>query len=285
MIRLKELREKLGLEQKNLAMDLQVSQPTISEWESGKKLPSTENIIRLADYFNVSIDYLINHKEEDTKKMDFANEFISRFAKALSIDVNSFSKMVAEMSVEDIKLFLTPSDCVPADTNLRLKRARFSAGLCQSDIARELGISYKEYSEYESGNRSVSSEVVKTVSQLFGVNADWLKCTMEYIDPMTNKNFNPEEYKPFVDSVFDSIDIKNVLTEFYIPEVPEEFKKYANDSLKLLLKVEVHEQQAVFNMLSNYLKLSVRSQGKIDGQIEELLKTEQYSAQEGLKNA
>lgn len=65
MIRIRELREAKGMQQKELAIDLSVSQPTISDWESGRKIPSARSTKKLADYFDVSIDYLLGR---DNKK-------------------------------------------------------------------------------------------------------------------------------------------------------------------------------------------------------------------------
>lgn len=64
MIRVRELREAKGMQQKALAIDLCVSQPTVSDWESGRKVPSAKSTQKLADYFNVSIDYLLGRNEE-----------------------------------------------------------------------------------------------------------------------------------------------------------------------------------------------------------------------------
>lgn len=64
MIRVRELREARGLQQKELAIDLCVSQPTISDWESGRKVPSAKSTQKLADYFGVSIDYLLGREEK-----------------------------------------------------------------------------------------------------------------------------------------------------------------------------------------------------------------------------
>ncbi|MBR1709262.1 MAG: helix-turn-helix transcriptional regulator [Clostridia bacterium] len=50
----RELREKMGLQQKDLALKIGVSQPTISEWEHGKKDPSGERLIKLAELFGVT---------------------------------------------------------------------------------------------------------------------------------------------------------------------------------------------------------------------------------------
>ena len=49
----KELRKKKGIQQKELALTIGVSQPTVSEWESNKKDPSGERLKKLADYFGV----------------------------------------------------------------------------------------------------------------------------------------------------------------------------------------------------------------------------------------
>ena len=49
----KELRKKKGIQQKELALSVGVSRPTVSDWESGKKDPSGERLKKLAEYFEV----------------------------------------------------------------------------------------------------------------------------------------------------------------------------------------------------------------------------------------
>ena len=56
--RLKELRLENGLGQVKLAEDLNVSKGIISLWENGLREPKLSNLITLAQYFQVSIDYL-----------------------------------------------------------------------------------------------------------------------------------------------------------------------------------------------------------------------------------
>lgn len=58
-MRLKELRKKRGISQLKLAMDLNISQNTVSRYETGSREPSLQELIRIADYFNVSLDYLL----------------------------------------------------------------------------------------------------------------------------------------------------------------------------------------------------------------------------------
>jgi len=57
--RVKELREEKELSQKQLADKVKVSQANVSRWEKGTQDPSTEWIIALAKFFEVSTDYLL----------------------------------------------------------------------------------------------------------------------------------------------------------------------------------------------------------------------------------
>ena len=50
----RELRKSKGIQQKELALSIGVAQPTVSEWEAGKKDPSGERLRRLAEFFGVS---------------------------------------------------------------------------------------------------------------------------------------------------------------------------------------------------------------------------------------
>lgn len=58
-MRLKELRKKKGISQLKLALDLNTSQNTISRYETGEREPGIAELIKIADYFGVSIDYLV----------------------------------------------------------------------------------------------------------------------------------------------------------------------------------------------------------------------------------
>ena len=58
-MRLKQLRKKRGISQLKLAMDLSTNQNTISRYETGEREADYETLIKIADYFNVPIDYLL----------------------------------------------------------------------------------------------------------------------------------------------------------------------------------------------------------------------------------
>ncbi len=57
--KLHQLRKKAGMSQEDLAEKLDVSRQAISRWELGSAMPDTSNLIRIADLFGVSVDYLL----------------------------------------------------------------------------------------------------------------------------------------------------------------------------------------------------------------------------------
>lgn len=60
---LKQIRKERRLTQLKVAMDLNISREALSHYENGKREPSIDMLIKLSEYFNVSIDFLINGKE------------------------------------------------------------------------------------------------------------------------------------------------------------------------------------------------------------------------------
>ncbi|MBQ0037860.1 MAG: helix-turn-helix transcriptional regulator [Clostridiales bacterium] len=62
-MRLKELRKARHITQLKLALDLHMSQNTISRYETGEHEPGIAELVKLADYFHVSVDYLIGRTD------------------------------------------------------------------------------------------------------------------------------------------------------------------------------------------------------------------------------
>ena len=62
-MKLKELRKARHITQLKLALDLNMTQNTISRYETGAREPSRDELILIADYFDVSIDYLLGRTD------------------------------------------------------------------------------------------------------------------------------------------------------------------------------------------------------------------------------
>ena len=65
-----QLRKKAGISQEELGFQIGVSRQTVSKWELDNVKPTTENINRLCEYFNVSADYFFN--DDDTQNYPLA---------------------------------------------------------------------------------------------------------------------------------------------------------------------------------------------------------------------
>lgn len=63
---LKLLRKKNGISQIKMAMDLNLTQNTISQYENGKRNIDNQTLIMIADYFDVSTDYILGRTDDPT---------------------------------------------------------------------------------------------------------------------------------------------------------------------------------------------------------------------------
>ncbi len=63
LIGLKRIRKERGYSQLKVALDLNISREALSYYENGKRNPDIQTLRLFSNYFNVSIDYLVNGKE------------------------------------------------------------------------------------------------------------------------------------------------------------------------------------------------------------------------------
>jgi len=73
-IRLKELRKKHGLTQKALADILLIDNSSISKYENDRAIPENELLQRIADFFSVSVDYLLGRSDISSPKKSTLND-------------------------------------------------------------------------------------------------------------------------------------------------------------------------------------------------------------------
>lgn len=82
MIRLKELREEIGYSQTQVANAIKTNQRNIGRWENGENEPTSSFIVKLADFFNVSADFILGRED------DLGNVKIPDVSPVLSNDEN-----------------------------------------------------------------------------------------------------------------------------------------------------------------------------------------------------
>lgn len=67
---IRDLRKEKRVSQTELAKIVGVSQTTVTAWETGKAEPSSSAVSNLADYFNVTTDYLLGRPEKKKEKQN-----------------------------------------------------------------------------------------------------------------------------------------------------------------------------------------------------------------------
>lgn len=71
--RLKNLRKQARLTQVDVAGKLGISQQAYASWERGIKKPTQENLVKISQVLNVSIDYLVGNSDEGVKEDELDN--------------------------------------------------------------------------------------------------------------------------------------------------------------------------------------------------------------------
>ena len=107
----KELRLDKHLSQNKVSEELKVSQALITKWESNQSTPSPKMLDYIADYFEVSTDYLIGRTND--KRMYASDEKNTKI-------VNLLYDKLKDLSEDKQKIILNVKEAVMKDINERL---------------------------------------------------------------------------------------------------------------------------------------------------------------------
>lgn len=67
MLKLRELRKKCGITMKELGKEMDVAESTISQYETGKREPSYEMLLKFGEFFGVSVDYILGNEVQGSE--------------------------------------------------------------------------------------------------------------------------------------------------------------------------------------------------------------------------
>lgn len=156
MERLRELRKEKGISLKELGVAIGVAESTMSLYENGKRQPDYETLLKFAEYFNVSVDYLIG-------KSEFKNN-------------TEFAKYYEAWGVSD-----TYFDA-PFDFCGLLKDIREDQGVSVSEMAEVIGVTPQEYSDCEDGINPITHEQAEKLCEYLGTNTSQVFFDNNYYD-------------------------------------------------------------------------------------------------------
>lgn len=105
--RLRELRKGKGFTMEKMADELGISSGSISNYENGQRLPDIEVAAKIADYFGVSIDYLLGRAKNPSVKEDIqiackVTGLTEEIVRSLPNDDNQLSKNVINSIIENL---------------------------------------------------------------------------------------------------------------------------------------------------------------------------------------
>ncbi|NOW04212.1 helix-turn-helix domain-containing protein [Clostridium beijerinckii] len=109
--RLKELREEKGLLGKDFAKIMSVEPATVTNWEKGNRFPKDDVLIKIADYFDCSTDYLLGRTDDKLAKV------YSGTLRNQTIEIEIDKGYPHELTPEDVQNILKQLDAVGLDVN------------------------------------------------------------------------------------------------------------------------------------------------------------------------
>lgn len=80
------LRKRNGLSQQKLGEEIGLARNTICQYESGNRVPDVDTLIKIAQYFDVSIDYLLGTSDSIYTAEDYANGVIETKQVSITAD-------------------------------------------------------------------------------------------------------------------------------------------------------------------------------------------------------
>ena len=110
-IRLRELREEKGLLGKDFAKIMSVEPATVTNWEKGNRFPKDDVLVKIADYFDCSTDYLLGRTEDKLAKV------YSGTLHNQTIEIEIDKGYPQELTAEDVQNILKQLDAVGLNVN------------------------------------------------------------------------------------------------------------------------------------------------------------------------
>ncbi|KZD36517.1 XRE family transcriptional regulator [Bacillus wiedmannii] len=104
--KIKELRKNNKITQEQLGNAIGVSKMAISYFEKGKKSPGRESLEKIADYFNVTTDYLLG-RSEDPELSEEENKIVTEEGKNIMALIESLPEDERKKAWEQLEMYVT----------------------------------------------------------------------------------------------------------------------------------------------------------------------------------
>lgn len=199
-----EQRKKLGLSQEELAEKLNISQKSISKYELGNRKPQYKVLVRMAEYFGVTTDYLLGlakggntllgkrinelrkssgmTQEEFGKKLGVIKQTVSSWENDLSEPNHAATIAIAKLfGVTTDYLLGAEGDAMGTEEKINeiaqrvgrnIRSIREQAGLSQDEFAEGFSVKQPTVANWETGKRQPDLNMLIQIAQFGGTSLD-----------------------------------------------------------------------------------------------------------------
>ncbi len=133
MLRLRKLREARNLSQTKVASDLNITRQLYGYYENGKRQPSTITLQKIADYFRVSLDYLVGRDTNDLDKL--ADKNLPPLAKKDKMDIAKHLDNLANDLDTGITFYSNNKELNTVTRNVLYKLLKLSSEIAKYGIS------------------------------------------------------------------------------------------------------------------------------------------------------
>lgn len=127
---LKELRKDKGITQEQLAEILNVSNRTVSRWETGSSMPDLSVLIELADYYDVEIREILDGERKSEKMADETRDDVQKIVEYSNAEKELLLKRVKIISIVGLISFVVGLIMLLTEPALTLPVYDFVKGFC-----------------------------------------------------------------------------------------------------------------------------------------------------------
>lgn len=166
--RLKQLRTEKKITQDEMANLLSIKRQTYSAYERHVSLPDANVLIKLSDFFDVTVDYLLG-----------VSDFKVPIDRILEQDIDT------EINNDEFDVFQYKGSW---NCGKRLKELREEMGLTQDEVSKKAVIPFESYKEWESNRVKLNVMFIGRLASLF-------QCTPQYMLGLTNNRYELKSNK------------------------------------------------------------------------------------------
>ena len=149
-----KLMKEARISQSELASNLNTHRQNVYQWVSGKTIPRHEMLIRIADFFKVSVDYLLGKENERSSD------------KRANVKLNDGFKQTVKEKINNKVMICKNLKDIFSDN---LKYYRKQAGMTQGDFAKAIGTDPVYISYIENGKRFPSIEYIEKMAEILNI--------------------------------------------------------------------------------------------------------------------